>query len=84
MNGEFLFRKIESSRYGTIVLRGSSSHTLKTIVPYLAYLLENWKLEVVGPPGIEPGLNAPHALVLPVYYGPSSLKLRRASPPFRV
>jgi hypothetical protein len=24
----------------------------------------------VGPPGIEPGLNAPHALVLPVYYGP--------------
>ena len=25
---------------------------------------------LVGPPGIEPGLNAPHALVLPVYYGP--------------
>ena len=27
-------------------------------------------LFLVGPPGIEPGLNAPHALVLPVYYGP--------------
>ena len=27
---------------------------------------------LVGPPGIEPGLNAPHALVLPVYYGPST------------
>jgi len=26
----------------------------------------------VGPPGIEPGLNAPHALVLPVYYGPNA------------
>lgn len=24
----------------------------------------------VGPPRIELGLNAPHALVLPVYYGP--------------
>ena len=25
---------------------------------------------LVGLPGIEPGLNAPHALVLPVYYSP--------------
>ncbi len=24
----------------------------------------------IGPPGIEPGLHAPHACVLPVYYGP--------------
>jgi hypothetical protein len=34
----------------------------------------------VGPPGIEPGLRAPHARVLPVYYGPyichSSVTLR--------
>ncbi len=41
---------------------------------------KNWKLEVVGPPGIEPGLNAPHALVLPVYYGPFSLKLAAGKP----
>lgn len=27
-------------------------------------------LKLVGPPGIEPGLHAPHACVLPVYYGP--------------
>ena len=26
--------------------------------------------KVVGPPGIEPGLYAPEAHVLPVYYGP--------------
>ena len=27
-------------------------------------------MKSVGPPGIEPGLHAPHACVLPVYYGP--------------
>ena len=26
---------------------------------------------LVGPPGIEPGLYAPEAYVLPVYYGPT-------------
>src|SRR3989338_10382837 len=41
---------------------------------------EGWLYVLVGPPGIEPGLYAPHAHVLPVYYGPPSLKLRRASP----
>ena len=29
--------------------------------------------ELVGLPGIEPGLHAPHACVLPVYYSPPSL-----------
>ncbi len=29
----------------------------------------------VGPPGIEPGLYAPEAHVLPVYYGPLCLSL---------
>ena len=39
---------------------------------------ENTK--IVGPLGIEPSLHAPEACVLPVYYGPPSLKLRRAKP----
>ena len=32
---------------------------------------------LVGLPGIEPGLYAPEAHVLPVYYSPSLQKLRR-------
>ncbi len=36
----------------------------------LIYLPENRKIGVVGPPGIEPGLYAPEAHVLPVYDGP--------------
>ena len=33
------------------------------------------KIPPVGLPGIEPGLHAPHACVLPVYYSPFLLKL---------
>ena len=29
---------------------------------------------MVGPPGIEPGLYAPEAHVLPVYYGPNGFQ----------
>src|SRR3989344_2725178 len=31
----------------------------------------NDHIKSFGPPGIEPGLHAPHACLLPVYYGPS-------------
>src|SRR3989344_4384002 len=32
-------------------------------------------IKVVGLPGIEPGLHAPHACVLPVYYSPEVISL---------
>lgn len=38
----------------------------------------------VGPPGIEPGLYAPHAYVLPVYYGPFSYNRLNKIPYFRL
>lgn len=43
----------------------SGSHKRKPTV-WVGFLVS------VGPPGIEPGLHAPHACVLPVYYGPMS------------
>ena len=38
---------------------------------YYHYTTARVVLFVVGPPGIEPGLHAPEACVLPVYYGPA-------------
>ena len=37
----------------------------------MVYIHSPYVVSPVGPPGIEPGLYAPEAHVLPVYYGPT-------------
>ena len=48
-------------------------------MPFCAQYLP--RLHSVGPPGIEPGLHAPKASVLPLYYGPHWFNLAEKTLP---